>query len=50
MDIDIPISREDCKGDYEVISTDTSQDSIEGTKDEFDFFHKETCPIKTKLY
>jgi hypothetical protein len=41
-------SREDSKTEYEVISTDTSQDSMENTHiaPELDLFVKESCLIK----
>eukprot|EP00347_Sterkiella_histriomuscorum_P023819 403333278 len=44
---------EEKKQEYEVISTDTSQDSIDVsaqvTSDDLEIFHKETCPIKMKV-
>ena len=45
-------SQEEGKTSYEVISADTSQDSLESTPGptELDLFVKETSPVKTKIY
>ena len=39
-------------GEYEVVSTDTSQDSMEthGMGDYLDVYTKETDPIRTRIY